>query len=165
MRHAKSSSDHPGVDDFDRPLNERGRQAAKCVARELERRGLRFDNILASTAARVRETIDCVQKKYDFAAPIHFDARLYLADDDALLSLVRSLPNSANQALLVGHNPGLHQLLLGLTCADDDGLRGRVAHELPTGAFVVVEFPIEQWDEAQPGSGRMVELILPNELD
>src|SRR5437868_11057004 len=76
LRHAKSSWDDPSLDDFDRPLNERGWKAARRMGRELEDRGMRFDLVLASMAARVRETIDGVQK-YDFAAPIRFEPQLY----------------------------------------------------------------------------------------
>jgi phosphohistidine phosphatase len=165
LRHAKSSWDDPRLDDFNRPLNERGWKAARRVGREMERRGIRFDLVLASTAARVRETIDGVQEKFDFGAPIQFEPRMYGAAEHELLALVRALPESVHAPLLVGHNPGLERLVVELTHEDDQGFRRRVAGKFPTGALAVLELRAERWPDLIPESGEIVELILPKELD
>jgi phosphohistidine phosphatase len=165
MRHAKSSWDDANVDDFNRPLNERGWKAARRMGRELKHRGMHFDLVVASTAARVRETIDGLQEKYDFAAPIQFEPRMYGASTEILLSLIRALPDSAQTSLFVGHNPGIERLLAELTRDDEFGLRQRIAGKYPTGALAVVELPAHRWEEIAPGSGEIVELILPKELD
>ena len=165
LRHAKSSWDDPSLDDFNRPLNERGWKSARRMGRELKRRGIKFDLVLASTAARVRETIDGVQENYDFSAPIEFERDIYLASTETLLSLIRRLPDTVQAPLLVGHNPGLERLLVELTHDDEKGLRKRVAGKYPTGAFAQFELPSRTWREIEPGSGRIVELILPKELD
>ena len=165
LRHAKSSWDDQNLDDFNRPLNERGWKAARRIGRELKRRDMRFDLVLASTAARVRETIDGVQEKYDFGAPIRFEQEIYLATSETLLSLVRDLPDSVEAPLLVGHNPGLERLLVELADDDAKGLRKRIAGKYPTGAFAVVELPAREWAEITPGTGEIVEMILPKELD
>ena len=164
LRHAKSSWDELNLDDHNRPLNERGWKAARRIGRELKHRSLRFDFVLASTAVRVRETIDGVREKYDFAAPIRFEPRVYMADAGTLLELVRALPMDAKSALLVGHNPGLERLAVELSHDDQRGLRHRVSEKFPTAALAVVELPAESWAEVQPGSGEIVELILPREL-
>ena len=165
LRHAKSSWDDATLDDFNRPLNERGWKAARRMGRELKQRGMRFDLVIASTAARVRETIDGVQEHYDFAAPIRFEPRMYGASTDVLLSLARELPDTVHMLLFVGHNPGLERLLVELTRDDEDGLRQRVAGKYPTGALAVMELPTDRWADIAPGSGKIVELILPKELD
>ena len=165
LRHAKSSWDDPGLDDFNRPLNERGWKAARRMGRELKQRRLRFDLVLSSTSARTRETIDGVQEKYDFAAPIKFDPKLYLAGEAVLLERVRVLSEEVEAPLFVGHNPGLEQLIAGLTRDDKKGLRRRVAGKFPTAALAIVELPAERWAEVEPGSGEVVDLILPKELD
>jgi phosphohistidine phosphatase len=165
LRHAKSSWDDPNVDDFNRPLNERGWKAARRMGREMKRRYLRFDLVLASTAARVRETIDGVQENYDFAAPILFEPRMYGATEHELLSLLRALPETVHSPLLIGHNPGLERLIAGLTHHDDHGLRRRIAGKYPTAALAVVELPAQHWTDVTPGSGEIVELILPQERD
>ena len=156
LRHAKSSWDDPGLDDFNRPLNERGWKAARRMGRELEERGLKFDLVLSSTAARARETIDGVQESYDFAAPIAFEPRLYLATETALLEILGALDEKVKAPLIVGHNPGLELLIAGLT---------RVERKFPTGALAVIDLPARRWAEVEPGSGEIVELILPKELD
>ena len=165
LRHAKSSWDDPNLDDFNRPLNERGWKAARRMGRELTRRDMRFDLVLASTAARVRETIDGVQEEYEFTAPIRFEQRIYLASTEALLQLFLELPEIVEAPLLVGHNPGLERLLAALSLDDSNGLRRRVVANFPTGAFAVVELPAEKWSDVAPGSGEIVELIQPRDLD
>ena len=156
LRHAKSSWDDPALDDFNRPLNERGWKAARRMGRELDERGLKFDLVLSSTAARARETIDGVLEGYDLAAPITFEPRLYLATETALLEIVGALDEKVKAPLIVGHNPGLQLLIAGLT---------RVELKFPTAALAVINLPARRWAEVEPGSGEIVELILPKELD
>jgi phosphohistidine phosphatase len=164
LRHAKSSWDEPGLDDLNRPLNERGWKAARRMGRELKHRGMAFDLVLSSTAARTRETIDGIQENYDFAAPIRFDPQLYLAGESVLFGIVRGLDDEVKAALIVGHNPGLQQLVTGLT-RDDEGLRRNIAGKFPTGALAILELPAKRWADVEPGSGEVTELILPKELD
>jgi phosphohistidine phosphatase len=165
MRHAKSSWDDAALDDFNRPLNERGWKAARRMGRELAKRGLKFDLVLSSTAARTRETIDGVKENYDFAAPIEFEPQLYGASEQVLLEIVRGLDEKIRTPLIVGHNPGLEQLVAGLTRNDSSGLRERVAGKFPTAALAILEVPAKRWAEVELASGEVVELILPRELD
>jgi phosphohistidine phosphatase len=165
LRHAKSSWDEAHLDDHNRPLNDRGWKAARRMGREMKRRGMRFDLVLASTAARVRETIDGVQEKFEVDAPIQFEPAIYLATEDTLLAIVRGLPENARSPMIVGHNPGLEQLLIGLSHDDARGLRRRIAGKFPTGALAVVELPAKKWADVAPESGEIVELIVPKELD
>jgi phosphohistidine phosphatase len=165
LRHAKSSWDDANIDDFNRPLNGRGWKAARRMGRELKHRGMHFDLVLASPAARVRETIDGVEEKYDFHAPIQFEPRMYGASTAVLLSLVHALSEKVHAPLLVGHNPGLERLLVELTGKDEDGLRQRVLGKYPTGALAVMELSAGRWKDVAPSSGKIVELILPKELD
>ena len=165
LRHAKSSWDQPDLEDFDRPLNERGWKAARKIGSALATRGFDFDRIVASTAVRVRETLDGVREKFALSAPIQFDSRIYLADVEQLLKIVRELPETVHRPLLVGHNPGLEQQLALLAIKDGDHFIQRVAHNFPTGAFALVDLPQDRWNRIEPGSGRIIELILPKELD
>jgi phosphohistidine phosphatase len=164
LRHAKSSQDEPGLADFDRPLNERGRKAAKAVGRELARRKIRFDLVLASPALRVRQTLDRLADGYGARVKTRFDERIYDASTETLFDLVRSIPAQIHAPLLVGHNPGLQRLLLDLA-DEQDGLRARIEGKFPTAAVAVVTLPAERWDEVTKGSGEVRELILPRELD
>jgi phosphohistidine phosphatase len=166
LRHAKSSWHAPQADDLDRPLNERGRKAAKRMGRELKMRGFAFDCAIASPARRVRETIERFAGGYGvFHFPIRFEQGIYMADSGALLDIVRTFPDTCGTALLIGHNPGLERLIVTLADDDPDGLRARVAKGLPTAAFAMVELPWKSWNDAAPGSGTIGALILPRELD
>jgi len=165
LRHAKSSWDDSHLEDFNRPLNERGWEAARRMGRELEKRGMKFDLVIASPAARVRETIDGLTEELELNVEIRFEPRMYGASEETLLKIVRDLPESAHAPLLVGHNPGLQQLVVELTQKDNNGLRSRAQHKFPTAALATIELPERRWAQVKPGRGTIAELILPKELD
>jgi phosphohistidine phosphatase len=164
LRHAKSSRDEPGLDDFDRPLNERGRKAARQMGKELKRRKMRFDLVLASAAVRVQETLEDFTAGYGEDLEIGVDSRIYEATVQTLIGVIRAVPDRVGNAMIVGHNPGLQQLVLALASDDGEGFRARVESKFPTAAAAVIELNIETWGDAGPGTGRTRELILPREL-
>jgi phosphohistidine phosphatase len=165
LRHAKSDWGDPGLDDFDRPLNERGRKAARRVGEELKRRKIAFDQVIASPAVRVRETLERFADGYGRDLDVRFAPDLYLASSSDLLAMVQGLPDELESPLIVGHNPGLEMLVQVLTRDDDDGLRAKVAGKFPTGAAAVIDLEANRWSEVVPGTGTIAELILPRELD
>jgi len=165
LRHAKSSWDDPDLDDFNRPLNKRGWKAARRMGRELKNRDTRFDLVIASPAARVRETIDGLTEKFDLNVEIRFEPRIYMAGEDTLLQIVHEIPDAVHAPLVVGHNSGLERLIVELTHRDAKGLRDRVARKFPTAALAEIELPAHRWAEVEPGSGEVAALILAKELD
>jgi phosphohistidine phosphatase len=164
LRHAKSGWDDPVARDFDRPLNPRGRRAARAVGREMKAQGLAFDLILASPARRVVETLEEVAAEYG-AIEAEYDERLYLASAATLLDLVRHAPEHLGKLLLVGHNPGLEELALRLTRRGGGTLRGEVETKYPTGTVAEIELPAERWAEVKEGTGEVVKFIRPRDLD
>lgn len=166
LRHAKSGWDDPVRRDFDRPLNPKGRKAARRVGLELRAQGLAFDAVVASPAVRVVETLADVAEGY--GAPISpcWDERAYLATPATLLEIVRATDEAADRLLLVGHNPGIEALALMLT-ADEagDGLRAELAAKYPTGTVAEIRLHVARWSEAAPGSGRLERFIRPRDLD
>jgi phosphohistidine phosphatase len=165
LRHAKSSWKERELDDFERPLNGRGQRAARRMGREMSERAMHFDFVLASPAVRVRETINGVTQEHELVAPIRFEPRIYMARVAELLELVGTIPDDAENALLVGHNTSAERLVIKLAKDDERGLRKRVEEKFPTAALAVIELPIERWDALQPESGRLVELIYPADLE
>lgn len=163
LRHAKSGWPE-GVDDFDRPLNERGQEAARWIGSEIEKRALRFDLVCASSARRVRETLAGVGKALG-DAPIRFDDELYLASERLLLERIRNVPNDASSVLLVGHNPGFERLIADLARDDDRGFRNRVIEGFPTAALALLEIAADRWADVRRGEAEFVDLIFPRELD
>ncbi len=169
LRHAKSTWDDPVERDFDRPLNGRGRRAAARMGQWLRDEGLvgddaGFDHVRASPAVRVRQTIEGVED--GMRRPLHalFDTRIYLASAVTLLDLVQSFEATAATALLVGHNPGLEDLLLLLT-SDADPLRGEAEIKYPTAALAVLDLGVEAWRDVQPGTATLRAFVRPRDLD
>ena len=163
LRHANAGWPD-GVGDFDRPLSERGREEASRIRSEIERRELRFELVLASTARRVRETLDVVGEALG-NAPIHFSDELYLASENLLVDRVRSATSEASSILLVGHNPGLERLVADLARDDESGIRNRVIAGFPTAALALLELPVDGWAEVRRGTAGLLDLIQPRELD
>lgn len=164
LRHAKSSHADADMADFDRPLNDCGWKSARRIGRELKRRNIHFDLVLASPAARVRETVDGLREKLELDVEIRFESLLYLATVATLLKAVREVPDQSHSLLLVGHNPGLQQFILELTRRDRQGWRNRVAEKFPTSAFARIELLAPRWSEVSPCNGHIAEFIVPKQL-
>jgi phosphohistidine phosphatase len=163
LRHAKSGWDDPIKRDFDRPLNPRGRRAARTVGREMRNLGLAFDRVVASPARRVVETIEEVAHSFGPLAPA-YDERLYLAPAAALAELVRETPDEVERLLLVGHNPGLEDLAL-LLSGPDGPLRAEVEIKYPTGTLAEIALPVGGWTEVTQGQGTIARFVRPRDLD
>lgn len=166
LRHAKSGWDPPVARDFDRPLNGRGRKAARAMGREMKRLRLDFDRILASPAARVTETVQGLEEDHG-ALAVEQDPRIYLASAETLLDIVRATADSHARLLIVGHNPGLEQLamLLAQGGAQGGALRDAIAAKYPTGALAELLFDVRSWREVTAGAGRLERFIRPRDLD
>jgi len=164
LRHAKSDWDSGAATDFERPLAKRGRRDAPRVGEWLYREGLVPSLILSSPAVRARETALRVCKALDKKKKeIRFNPRLYEADREALLSLLSACTDAGPILLLVGHNPGLEDLLRYLTDGNLDGQddQGKL---LPTAALARLEMP-DDWNRLESGSALLLGLIRPKELN
>lgn len=164
LRHAKSGWDDPVARDFDRPLNPKGQRAAAMVGRHMKALGLAFDHVVASPAIRVAETLDQLRQGYgDDLAPV-WDQRIYLASTATLLDVVHDLPAGAEHVLLVGHNPGLEELVL-LLVPDGGALRGEVEVKFPTATLAEMTFDGARWDAVKAGNGTLTRFVRPRDLD
>ena len=162
LRHAKSGWDDPSLSDFARPLNARGRGAARAMGRELRALGLGWDCVLASPAARVTETIDGLAESYGPLAPV-YDERIYLAPLDTLLELVRATDDAHATLLIVGHNPGMERLALLLSRAG--ALHDELALKYPTGALAEITFPVDHWRDVSESGGTLARFLRPRDLE
>jgi phosphohistidine phosphatase len=168
LRHAKSSWDSTDVPDRERPLNPRGRRAAALMRQAMRDLGLEPDVILVSTAHRTRETLELLEP-WD-APPLveHMDS-LYLASPSALLDALRAVADTARSVMVVGHNPGMHELALSLLppIAEADMHQDplpEVTHGFPSGALA--EFSIAvPWSRLSTGGGRLVRFLTPRGLE
>lgn len=164
LRHAKSSWDQPGQDDFDRPLTARGQEAASQVGRYLVSKRLRPDRILCSPAARARETCERVRAELGEVRVIHLD-ELYLATSARLLEACWRVEATIKTLALIGHNPGLEALALRLVGSGSTRERQKMATKFPTGALAMIEFDCPGWDEVGDGGGRLARFVRPKDLD
>ena len=166
LRHAKSDWDDQVEPDFDRPLNERGVRAARCMGEWMRTQRLSFDLVLASPALRVRRTIEGIEVGRGAGLDCHFDRNLYLATAATLFDLVRETPNSVGHLLLIGHNPGLESLLLAATRGDPSPLREEAQSKYPTATYARIRLPVAGWREARVGTaGRLEAFVRPRDLD
>ena len=166
FRHAKSGWADPRARDFDRPLSERGERGAALMGKHILDTGLKFDRVVASPAVRVTETIERASKAYGRSFPVEWDRRIYLASSATLIDLLREIGGDPAAVLMVGHNPGLEDVIFDLV--PDDGsspLRDEVEVKFPTAAFAVLELDIASWSEIADGCARLVAMTRPRDLD
>ena len=151
MRHAKSDYP-PGIsDDFDRPLNKRGRADLPRIAHLLAAYGPRPEVVLASAAHRAHQTASGLAEALGLPASVlHLDDALYLASPSTLAQAAAGLPDSAQAGLIIAHNPGLEAWIHQLTGAHV---------RLPTAGLAAVELGIHSW--AAIGRGRLLYFVVP----
>jgi phosphohistidine phosphatase len=162
LRHAKSGWDDPALSDFERPLNARGRSAARAMGRQMRALGLGWDRIVASPATRVTETIDGLRESYGPLAPVYEQA-VYLASLETLLEIVRTTGDSCATLLVVGHNPGMERLALLLSRGGK--LHDEVALKYPTGALVEIAIPVDHWRDVAESGGTLERFLRPRDLE
>jgi len=162
LRHAKSDWDSGASADFDRPLAKRGRKDAPLVGAWLYREGMIPDYLISSPAQRARETAINVCKALDLKKKqIVWDDAIYEADLDSLLGVLAGVPTDAATVLLVGHNPGLEDLVRFLTDNDlDEPKDGKL---MPTAALARLEMP-DDWSELEAGCATMMAVVRAKQL-
>lgn len=148
LRHAKSSWSDASLGDWQRPLNERGLRDAPRVGELLRERSLVPDLIITSDAVRARATAQAVAKAAGYTRELVVEPSLYHAKPGDVIAVLNAVPDqAARSVMIVGHNPGLEELIEQLT--------GEF-RALPTAALVQLALPIEQWTELDNAVGATV---------
>lgn len=157
IRHAKSSWKDMSLNDFDRPLNQRGLENAPRIGKELAKLNCSPDLFICSPAKRTRKTAKLIAKELHFnSKEIQFIDSIYESSLKNLINIISSFPNNKNEILLIGHNPGTTELYNYLT--DDDLIN------IPTCGVVKIEFDIQYWHEIIKGSGLKKFYLYPKML-
>lgn len=170
FRHAKSSWDDPNLEDYDRPLAERGLEAAPRMGAYLAREGVRPDLVISSSSRRTRQTIALALPAFgDNQPPVAYEDELYLASASTLLNRVAradARPNErgARHIMLVGHDPGFHSLALLLAETGKKEDVAALARKFPTGAVAVLDFDCATWAGVRDGGGRLRQFMTPRML-
>ncbi|MFH9086379.1 SixA phosphatase family protein [Streptomyces sp. NPDC017673] len=159
LRHAKSAWPE-GVEDHRRPLAPRGLRDAPAAGRALAA-GTLPDLALCSTAVRARRTWELASAEWATPPPVRYDRRLYAAGVPELLEVVREAPPEVRTLLLIGHNPGLEELVLTLAADGLDDSLDRVRAKFPTSAIAVLAWHGTDWPTLAPGVALLTSFTVP----
>ena len=163
LRHAKSLWDDARLSDHGRPLNARGREAALAMRAAMLKLSLSPDVVLVSSARRTLQTLEALLPWPDTPIIEPMDA-LYLATAPQLLAVLNNVAETVRSVLLIGHNPGVHelaQLLIGSAAVAEDAKR--LAARFPTAALAEFAVP-GPWRTLGPGGARLVRFLCPRDL-
>jgi phosphohistidine phosphatase len=164
LRHAKAVLGDPGMEDFDRPLAERGEKASAAMGRYMAAHGLNPDRVLCSPARRTRSTWEIARKELP-SGETRFLEELYdFGDGQSLLAAIRKQGGDAKRLLVVGHNPATQNLALALAGSGDKSLRRQVLEKYPTGALAVLSFSARGWPDIAEGGGRLEAFVRPRDI-
>lgn len=156
LRHAKSSWKNANLADFDRPLAGRGHRACETIGHYVKDNGIEFDLVLSSPAVRARETTEEVLRAAKLKPEVRYDERIYEATAARLLDVVSQIENERKTVALVGHNPGMQELLHALTGKSE---------EYPTATLAKIGFKNSKWAEVSDRKGSLEWIVRPKELD
>jgi phosphohistidine phosphatase len=166
LRHAKTETDAPSGRDQDRRLDDRGRNDAAEIGGWIARHPPFPDSVLVSSATRAQQTWDIAWAAMKDLVPppqIEHLPELYCADPSQILHAVRSAPDS-QRLMVVGHNPGMHELALALAGSGDEADRKALADNLPTSGLAVFDFAVDDWADVAFRRGRLVLFVSPKTL-
>lgn len=160
LRHAKSDWGQSDKRDFDRGLNARGRRGAALMGAHVRAEGTAWDHLIASPARRVQLTLESAA----IGPAPEWDERLYLASTDAIYNVLHEASGEA--VLIVGHNPGLGDMILDLVAPSrENALFDAAKVKFPTAAFAVIDLAIDDWADLRPEIGALVHFKRPRDLD
>ena len=155
IRHAKSDWSNPSLDDFDRPLNKRGKKNAPFMGKILNQKGISPDLIISSPAYRARNTAIKIAKKIKYHDEIIFNEYLYEASLKTILEIVNYIADEYDNVFIVGHNPGLNMLAFYLIDFNDN---------IPTSGVLEIEFNCDLWREASKRNANFVSFDYPKKV-
>lgn len=163
LRHSKTERPEPGERDRDRKLMPRGRADAPVIGAYMARHRLIPDLVLVSPAQRAVETWALVAAAFSKAPQVVKDDRIYNASTETLADLIRET-DDATALLVVGHNPGLHDLATELIGSGDVETRESLNEKLPTSGLVVIDFAFDDWSKLHDCAGRLERFVTPHSI-
>jgi len=155
LRHAKAENAAPGSTDLNRALNERGKTEAEAIGTFLKKQDLKFDFVSCSTAVRARETAELVLAAAELAPNLRYDERIYEAGPLRLLEVISESEKDGSAVLVVGHNPGMEELLRILTGRNE---------QMATGTLAKIDLNAGEWNKVREGDASLDWIVKPKEL-
>jgi phosphohistidine phosphatase len=163
LRHANAAFGGPELTDHDRALNQAGERAALLVGQYLAQLLVRLDLVLCSSALRTRQTWQLVASCLRQPPDAQVEKTLYLCGPRALQQYIRRLPDEAGSAMIVGHNPDVHQAALFYSGSGDGDLLARLQLDYPPAGLAVLQFE-RPWAELRRHTGRLQCYAAPSDL-
>lgn len=163
MRHAKTEGRNPGGDHA-RQLVARGVEDCALIVRFLHDQSVAPAYALVSDAARTRETMAAMQPAMSAAAGTAYLEELYLAEAEQILHEICSVPDTHETLLVIGHNPGMHELAFLLAGHGDRRLRRELTGSFPTAATAILSFDVAHWNDVQPRGGTLQYFVTAKSL-
>ncbi len=165
LRHAKSRWAEACLDDIDRPLTERGKEAARAMGGKMAALGLLPDLVICSPAKRTRDTWKIVAEQLKTSPRTLIDEAVYdFGNGGRLLATVCAQGDAPKSLMVVGHNPSMERLALRLATTGDSRLLGRMQQKFPTAALAVIRFDLASWAEVAEGGGELVRFLRPKDI-
>ena len=168
LRHAKTENEAPSGRDQDRRLDERGRKDAGEIGNWIGRHPPFVETVMVSPAVRAHQTWELAwEAMKDHVPPpkVEFLPQLYGADPAQLLETIRSaVGTDPKYLMLVGHNPGMHELALALTGGGDKASREALSDNLPTSGLAILDFETDDWNGVAFRRGKLVRFVSPKLL-
>jgi phosphohistidine phosphatase len=165
FRHAKAERSEPGMEDRARKLTERGRKDAAKIGTYMASHALIPDRVMASPSARTQETWKFAATAFRRPPTAISVEQLYDATAHLILGVVREASQSVHTLLIVGHNPGLHELAVMLIASGDIEARERLREKLPTSGLAMIDFALDDWAKLHLRCGRLERFVSPKTLD
>jgi phosphohistidine phosphatase len=162
LRHAKSSWSDPTLADLDRPLAPRGERASRRIAKYIRQKQIRPALVLYSPSLRTRQTLEAIESSLGKRSVVELEPQLYAASEGELLQRLQVLPESVDSVMLIGHNPGLHELARIL--ASRGAELPRLEEKFPTGGLATLHVDSDSWATLGPGDAELVDYVVPSQL-
>lgn len=169
LRHAKTETDAPSGRDQDRRLDERGHKDAAQIGDWIASHPPFPDAVLVSHAVRARQTWDIAWEAMKDRVPapqVEVVPELYGADPAEILDAIRTAtaPGDPKQLLLIGHNPGMHEIALMLIGGGDPDSARALGDNLPTAGLAIFDFDVKDWGDVAYRRGKLVLFVSPKLL-
>jgi phosphohistidine phosphatase len=165
LRHAKAQPSDARTRDYDRALNSRGQQDAQKIGAYMARHRLLPDRALVSPARRTRENWMLASQAFAVPPPVVFEERLYDAEPQTILDLIQATDSACRTLLVLGHNPSLHKVAVGLIASGDVEAREQLREALPTSGLATIEFAFDDWEKLHLQAGRLSHFVTPRLLE
>ena len=164
LRHAKAVPADGKIRDHDRPLAPRGQKDAPKIGTYMVRHQLVPDRVLVSPSKRTRETWALMTPAFGARMRASYEERLFDASPQAIIEVIQETGTACPTLLIIGHNPSLHRVAVGLTAAGDLDAREQLREDLPTSGLVTIEFPLDDWRKLHAQAGRLTHFVTPSLL-